>query len=486
MRRYRSGGFAIALLGLIAILAGIVIARALLLESKQITASAAPPLAIDRDAAIARLSQAVQIRTVSGEPINRLEFIAFLRVAYPNVHRHMQPEWVGDDALLFTYPAIDPSLPPLLIMGHYDVVPVEPAALKKWTHPPFSGAIADGFVWGRGTLDDKITVISVLEAAESMLAEQRYPKRTILFAFGGDEEIGGRRGAAEIAKLLASRYKKLDAVIDEGGVITDGVVPGATKPVALIGIAEKGAVSVELLARGSGGHSSMPPQRTEVGAIAAAVDRVQRNPFDAGVRGASAAMFRWLAPEMPFGRRVVMANPWLFEPVLVAETKHSTSFNAALRTTTAPTIISGGVKDNVIPTEGRAVINFRTLPGDSVQNVVDHVKRAIDDPHIQVRVLEGWEPSTVSDADAPQFRALQSTIAQTFPDAIVAPYLVVGATDARYFRSLTPNVYRFMPVTVTQRDLERVHGIDERVSIDAYLGAIRFYRTLIRNMGGSA
>ncbi len=467
---------------LLAMFVAVLLVRAAMLESKQIRASAAPPLAIDRDAAVARFSRAIRIRTVSSEQPDNAAFLAWLAQAYPRVHTSLQRELVGRDALLYTWRGTDPTLPPLLLMGHYDTVPVEPASLAQWTRDPFSGAVAGGFIWGRGTLDDKLTVIALLEAAELLLAQNHRPKRTILFAFGADEELGGRHGAAEIAKLLTARGVKLDAVIDEGGVITVGTVEGTTKPVALVGIAEKGMASIELLSRGAGGHSSMPPQRTEVGAIAAAVERVQQRPFEAGIKGASAAMFRWLAPELAFGRRVVMANLWLFGAVLESETKRSNSINAVLRTTTAPTMISGGVKDNVIPSEARAVINFRILPGDSVQSVLNHVRSAVADPHIAVKLLEGWEPSPVSDADAPPFRALHTTIAQTFPDTIVTPFLVVGATDARYFRSLTPNVYRFMPVAMTQRDLERVHGIDERIAVDAYLGAIGFYRTLIVNM----
>lgn len=474
--------FLAALAALIAILVG----RALTLSSKQITAPPALPLAIDRDAAVARLSRAVQFRTVSSEnPVaERQAFIAWLAQTYPRVHASLRREIAGVDSLLYTWPGTDPTLAPLLLMGHYDVVPIEPASLSKWTHPPFRGDVADGFVWGRGTLDDKLAVISMLEATEMLLAANHHPRRTILFSFGSDEEIGGENGAAAVAKLLATRGVRLEAVIDEGGAITVGTMEGVTKPVAVIGIAEKGSATIELLSRGSGGHSSMPPRRTEVGAIAAAVDRVQSRPFDSGVRGAAAAMFRWIGPEMPFPRRVLLANLWLFAPLLESQAKRSPSFNAMLRTTTAPTMISGGVKDNVIPSEARAVINFRIVPGTSVRNVVDHVRGAVDDARIRVQLTDGWEPSPESDAEAPQFRALQRTIAQTFPDALVVPYLVVGATDARWFRGLTPNVYRFVPYALTERDLQRVHGIDERIAVDVYLNAIRFYRTLIVNMAG--
>ncbi|HVE70542.1 MAG TPA: M20 family peptidase [Thermoanaerobaculia bacterium] len=465
----------------IAALIAVLLVRTFTMTSRQITAAAVSPPQIDRDAAVARFARAIQFRTVSGQPHE--EFVAWLAQTYPRVHASMRREVVGNGALLFTWAGSDPSLAPLLLMGHYDVVPVEPGT--KWTHDPFSGAVADGFIWGRGTLDDKGTVIATLEAAELLLGQNHHPRRTILFAFGADEEVGGANGAAVVARLLASRGVKLDAVIDEGGVIAIDSVEGAPKPVALIGIAEKGMASVELRSRGSGGHSSMPPERTEVGRIAAAVDRVQQRPFDAGVKGAAEAMFRWLGPEMPFGKRMVFANLWLFEPVLEGMAKRSTSLNATLRTTTAPTIIGGGVKDNVIPSEARAVINFRILPGETVEQVVDHVRRAVDDEKVQVRLEDSaWDPSPVSDAEAPQFRALQRTIMQTFPDTIVAPYLVVGATDARYFRSLSANVYRFTPVAMRQRDLSRVHGIDERVEVEAYVRAIAFYVLLMRNMGG--
>jgi carboxypeptidase PM20D1 len=228
----------------------------------------------------------------------------------------------------------------------------------------------------------------------------------------------------------------------------------------------------------------MPPPRTEVGAIAAAVDRVQRHPFPAGVRGAVAQNLRWLAPEMPLARRAVMANLWLLEPLLVREARRSPSLDASLRTTIAPTVIAGGVKENVIPTTARAVINFRILPGDSVPGVVEHVRRAVDDPHVEVRLVgTAEEPSTVSDPEAPFFRLLQRTIEQVFPEAVVAPYLTVGATDARHFRELTPNVYRFLPCRFGPADLTRMHGVDERVAVDDLFAAIRFYRALLVNAG---
>ena len=478
----------VLILLVIVVLAGVLVGRALTVSSKQAAGvPRAPQLKMDRHAAMARFVRALQFRTISfgdakpSVPVEHDQFVTWLATAYPRVHASLSRELVGK-SLVFVWPGWDKRLDPLLLMGHYDVVPIEPGTETRWEHPPFSGAIAGGYVWGRGTMDDKLTVIALLESAESLLAEGFKPKRTIYFAFGEDEEAGGA-GAARVAKLLASRGVKFEAVIDEGGAILLDSIKGAPKPVAVIGIAEKGFASVELSAQGKGGHSSMPPARTEVGSVAAAVDAVQSNPFPAGVRGAAAHTFRWLAPEMPFAQRVALANLWLFEPALKAQTSKSGSMNAMLRTTTAPTIISGGVKDNVIPSHARAVINFRLLPGDSTASVLAHVKEAVDDPHVGVKLTgPGSEPSPVSNPDSPQFRALQETIAAVFPDVIVAPYLVVGATDARHFTPLSRSVFRFVPARITEADLARAHGTNERIAVDDYFEAIRFYRALIAKL----
>lgn len=471
-------------LTVVVILIAVLIGRALSAGSMQIAEPAAPALTIDRAPALGRLARAIQFQTVSYE--NRAAggeheaFVAWLAEAYPRVHASLRREVVNGKSLLFTWSGSDPALAPVLLMGHYDVVPVEPGTESKWEQPPFSGAVSGGYIWGRGTIDDKTSVIAMLESADLLLGEGFRPKRTVFFSFGHDEEIGGHEGAEQVARLLASRGVKLDAVFDEGGVIMlrSSLTP---KPLALVGIAEKGSASVELLAAGRGGHSSMPPPRTQVGVIAAAVDRLQSHPFRAGVRGATAEFFRWLAPELPFGKRVVMSNLWLFRPLLEAQAKESYSLNAMLRTTTAPTIIEGGVKENVIPSQARAVVNFRILPGDTASSVTEHVRMTIDDANVKLRVADHQDPSPVSDPRARPFRTIQRTISQVRPGTVVAPYLVVGATDARYFTPLTPNIYRFIPVPMTEPDLERFHGTNERIAVDDYFEAIRFYRTLILN-----
>lgn len=479
---------ALIVLALGAIVAGIAGVRAALVRSRQVGVAPAARVPVDREA-VARLSRAVQFRTVTyadGPAGDHAAFVGWLKSAYPRVHAEMTPELVGGHSLLFTWRGSDPSLAPLLLTGHYDVVPVEPEAEKKWSVPPFSGVVRDGFVWGRGTLDDKVTVLGILEASEMLLRGGWRPRRTILFAFGHDEERGGERGAQAVARLLASRRVRLDAVIDEGGAITEGVAPGVAAPVALIGTAEKGFVSIELAASGSGGHSSIPPPETPIAIVAAAVGEVQRHPLPSRVTRSTRSMFETLAPEMDAVTRTVAANLWLTKPLLDLQARKSDSLRAFLHTTTAATMIGGGVKDNVLPTEARAVINFRILPGETPQSVLAHVRRVVTDDRVRLRVIgeAPHAPSPESDSTAPQFAAVARTVRALFPGTVVTPYLVTGATDARYYQPLSPNVYRFLPVRFRKEDLERAHGVNERIGIEDYFDAIRFYHLLMKNLAG--
>jgi carboxypeptidase PM20D1 len=479
---------AFTVLAFAAILVGIIAIRTALARSRQLRVAAVERVPIDPQA-VARLSRAVQFRTVTyagGPAGDHAALVDWLRSTYPRVHAEMTPELVAGHSLLFTWRGSDPSLKPLLLTGHYDVVPVEPEAEKKWRVPPFSGLVRDGFIWGRGTLDDKVTVLGILEASEMLLRDGWRPRRTILFAFGHDEERGGEGGAQAIARLLATRHVTLDAVIDEGGAITQGVAPAVAAPVALIGTAEKGFVSIELAATGNGGHSSMPPPETPIAIVAAAVEQVQQHPLPSRIARSTRTMFETLAPEMNAGMRTVAANLWLTKPLLVLQAGKSDSLRAFLQTTTAATLIAGGVKDNVLPTEARAVINFRILPGETPQSVFAHVRRVITDGRVRLRVIgeTPHTPSPESDSTAPQFTALARTVRGLFPGTVVTPYLVIGATDARYYQPLSPNVYRFLPVHFSKEDLARAHGVDERIGVNDYLDAIRFYHLLMKNLAG--
>jgi carboxypeptidase PM20D1 len=475
------------LLGL-CLLAGVLVTRTLSVPSRQVAPEAAAPFSVDADAAAARLAGALRLKTVAatdGSPANDAAFTAlhdYLREHFPRAHASLKREAVGRHSALYTWTGTDASLRPVLLVGHLDVVPVEPGTEGAWTRPPFSGDVADGYVWGRGALDDKGSVLAIFEAVEALLAAGHAPKRTVLLAFGGDEEVGGRGGAEVVATLLRERGVTLESVLDEGGMMLTGTVPGVTAPVALVGVAEKGFVSVELVVEGEGGHSSMPPKQTAVGVLSRAVTRLEEQPMPARLRGGSRALFDFMGPEMPFGMRLVFANLWLFEPLVVRQLSAQPSTNAAVRTTTAATMFEGSVKDNVLPARARAVVNFRILPGDSVEGVLEHVRRVVDDSRVKAGTLSFQsEPSPVSRTDSEGWGVLQRSIRQVFPESLVAPYLMVGAADARYFTALSDSVYRFMPLRLERADLARLHGRDERVSVQGYAGAVRFYAQYLRN-----
>jgi carboxypeptidase PM20D1 len=446
----------------------------------------APDVAV-RAGAAERLSGAIRIRTISPEEPSAFDadafkrFHGYLESVFPRVHSQLQREIVGTHSLLYTWQGTDPTANPILLIGHMDVVPIEPSTEDKWAHDPFGGAIVDGFVWGRGAIDNKSAVLGTLEAVEMLLAENFRPARTVYLAYGHDEEIGGVAGASQIAALLKRRGVKLELVLDEGGVIGDGVLGGVRDPVALVGIAEKGFATIELAARVAGGHSSMPPAQSAVGIVSAAVARLEQNPMPARLEGPTRQMFDHVGPEFPVLQRALFANLWLTRAVVTRRLEENAATNAMVRTTAAPTIFQAGAKDNLLPSYARAVVNFRILPGDSVSRVMDYVRRVVGDDRVEIKRTGRFsaEPSRVSRTDSNAFRTLSRSIRSIVPNVVVAPYLVVVATDARHYTDISDNVFRFLPLRLTSRDLERMHGIDERVGIREYETAIRTYRQLL-------
>lgn len=438
-------------------------------------------------AAIGRMAEAVRYRTISYfDSSTRFpeftRFRAFLVRAYPLVHTKLRREVVDSATLIYTWRGTDTSLAPVLLMGHQDVVPVEPGTEKDWKHGPFSGDVADGFIWGRGTLDDKFSVLGNLEAVEALLKKGYQPRRTVILTFGYTEELGGAT-AAKTAQLLRQRGIAPWFVMDEGGALGDSIVPGVASRVALIGVSEKGYLSLRLTAHGQGGHSSMPPKETAVSILGGALDRVQRTPLPPRMNDATRAMFNTVGPLMPYSRRFVMANMWLFEPVVQAGMARMASGNAVVRTTTAVTMVSGGIKDNVVPSTATAVVNFRLLPGDSVKWVVERIKDIVHDSRVDVEPIEGSarEASAVSPTNSEGYRVIAQSIREAYPGTTVSPFLLMGGTDARNFYLVSPNVYRFAPMLVDGDELKIVHGTNERVKVSSYLAAIGAYRRIIEN-----
>jgi carboxypeptidase PM20D1 len=480
----------IVLIALVAVI-GVGTLRTLGLRSRQPTPGTPAAIALDPAAAAERLAGAIRFPTVSwGDATKRdtnafLGLHAYLAGQFPKVARVLTRETIATYSLLYTWAGRRGDLPPVILLAHLDVVPADTSG-RPWTQPPFSGAIAGGSVWGRGTLDDKSGVLGLLEAVEALLAAGFTPERTVYLAFGHNEEDGGdASGAAAIAQHLAGRGIHDAWLLDEGGVILEGV-PGVRQPVAFVGITEKVPVNFELRVEAPGGHASMPPAETAVGILGRALDRLEHRPMPARFDGTVLEMFRTLAPEMTLPMRALFANLWLTRPLIVRRLAGEPRSNASLRTTMAPTMLDASPKANVLATSARAIVNVRMLPGDTLEAVTRHMQSAIDDERVKLTVLAGEAGAAppVSPTESGEFARLGSAIRSVYPDVLVAPLLTVGATDARFYTGIAPRSYRFLPVHFPGI-LDVIHGVDERVPIDAYANAVRAYATLIKEMAGS-
>jgi len=484
----------LALAALLLMLIAVLAVNTLRHGSRQLDVGAAAPLAIDEKAVADKLAGAVRFKTIASREdaeANADEFRklhAYLRERLPRAHQALKVETVGGYSLLYTWQGTDTRAQPVLLMAHQDVVPISPGTEAKRTAQPFAGEVRDGFVWGSGAWADKARVIAQLEAVEMLLATGFQPRQTVMFAFGHDEEVNGLRGAASLLKTFQDRKLRFEFVLDEGSAITQGVLPGIDKPVALIGLAEKGYASVLLQATGTPGHSSMPPPvgTSAIGQVATALHRLEHEQRPASIRGVAREMFETLAPEFGGVQRVVLSNLWLTEPLVRRSLEKGKSTNALIRTTTALTIVDGGNKDNVLPGQASATVNFRLLPGESIDTAVQHVK-AKAGPGVDVRVLPGAsEPSPLSRTDVPGYQLLARTLRAQFPGVLVSPSLVLQGTDSHHYVSVADQVYRFAPVRVTPEDLPRLHGIDERIGVKNLAEHVRFYHLLLSNLNSPA
>lgn len=485
----------------VTVIAGLVLLVAVLVGKTLMVPAYDPPkagpaatAAFDAQKVAERLGAAVRFQTISWQdgvaPENlkasqdaMIAFRDWIEKTYPGFSKTARREIISDYSLLFTWQGSDPDLKPVLLMSHLDVVPVAPGSEGNWKHAPFAGDIADGYVWGRGTMDTKAGIIGQLEAAEALIAAGFTPKRTIMFAFGHDEELGGKNGNQKIAAMLEAKNIRLELVNDEGGAITTGVVPGVEQPVALVGIAEKGYVTLQLTAHSPGGHSSLPLPiaETAIGRLAHAIERIEEAPFESRIDGISRDFLEQLMPAMSFGPKLAIANLWLLEPLVIQSMNKSPGSAASLHTTIAPTIIQGGVKENVLPPEATVTINFRVHPRDTIAGVVEHVRKAVNDDQIDVKVSNpGREASSTSKVDGPQFALVRSTLQKVKPGVIVVPNLVSGGTDSRYYNDLTDNVFRIVPAELTADDLKGFHGTNERVPVASLALIASYYGELIR------
>ncbi|MCJ7626104.1 MAG: M20 family peptidase, partial [Anaerolineaceae bacterium] len=430
----------------------------------------------------AHLAEVIQCETIShgddqppmAEAFHELHQI--LEKNYPLVHNHLKLELINEYSMLFTWEGLRPELAPILLAAHQDVVPADPTTLELWKHAPFSGAIADNHVWGRGTLDNKNQMIASLEAVESLLKTGHQPQRTVFLAFGHDEEIGGSQGAQQIVDTLLERGIILAAVIDEGGSVMQGMLPGVDSSIALVGTAEKGSLTLELSVESAPGHSAAPPPHTTIGTLAKALTRLEANPMPSNL-STIIPIYKAASPVLPFTVRVALANQWLFGGMTRTTMTKNPQINALMRTTTAITMINGGIKVNILAPRASAKVNFRLFPGDTVADVIAHTRRVVADEQVDVKPLKnsGREASATSSSDSKAFQTLSATIKQVFGNIPVAPFLVFGGTDARYYTQISENVFRMTPIVTKPDDAGRVHGINERISLQNLENMVKFF-----------
>lgn len=433
-----------------------------------------------------RLSRMVQLPTVSAELDERgpEPFRAFHELVgelYPLVARHLEFEQITDYGLLYRWRGTGDDAP-VVLMAHYDVVPVDES--DDWTHPPFAGVIADGRVYGRGTLDDKGPLAVVLEAVENLLADGFAPRRDVYLSFGGNEESYG-----EAAQTIAATFRERGItpwlVLDEGGAVVDAPLPFIQVPAAMVGVGEKGVMTVRMLARGDGGHASAPPARTAATRIARAVERVAANPFPVRMPASIRSMLAGFTPHTRGGAklllRVLTAFPALTARVFV---RLGGEPAALVRTTVAPTMLAGGTAPNVLPSQASATLNLRVALGETVDGAVERLRRRVRDDAIAFELVEGSEPSPESATDNAQFQAIRDAVAASYPEAITAPYIMMAATDSRHFHRFSPAVYRFAPIAMSAAERATIHGVDESASIESLERGERFHRALITATAG--
>jgi carboxypeptidase PM20D1 len=468
----------------------IVVVRTVLFERSQGAIEPITGVPVDDQQVAENLAAAVRCRTVplddSGTPDPEAfcQLHQMLEESYPRVHQQLGREVVSGYSLLYTWPGVQPDLEPVMLMAHQDVVSADSTG---WTHPPFSGHICDGFIWGRGTLDIKNQLIGIMEAAETLLQQGFRPERTLLFGLGHDEETGGTNGCKVMGQLLKERGVRLAGIVDEGGGISAGLAAGVRGAVALIGVSEKGYLTVEFTVQGQPGHSSTPPPQTAIGILARALARLEAHPMPIHLRKLR-PLYHGIGRAAPLYLQVAFANVWLFGPLLRRWLTAIPEMNASIRTTTALTIVHGGVEDNTVPAEAKAIVNFRLLPGDTIADVLRRAKQVINDERVSLKPVEGKanEALPISPATGPAYDSLKMVIRQVFDNPPVAPFVMLGGTDCQHFVPVCDHIYRFTSLVMDESFRGLEHGIDERIPVASMGKMVQFYARLMQVWGTQA
>lgn len=463
--------------------------------------------------AIRRFVGGIRIPTISNESYEETnfkpfdEFMKYLANSYPEVYKVMDTDTINKYGMVFHWKGKNRNLKPILFLSHYDVVPVagyDPstaipadtifqltdkplppihAYAEKWDYPPFSGAVVNGRIYGRGTLDMKCMLFSLMEGADDLITEGFQPERDIWFAFGHDEEVSGRQGALKIADYFKNRGMDFDAVYDEGGIIAapGSAIESIKAPLGLVGVGEKGFLTLRLTVKGMGGHSSMPPKKSSLVYAAEIIEKLNSDQFPAQIITPIETFFDNIGNEMGFFSRMAIANQWLLKPLLLSTMEKSPASNALVRTTTAITMANGSDAPNVLSSESEVTVNFRILPGDSVSGVIEHVKKICKGYDIGMEVISQREPSGISPVNVRGFEIIQEEVAKIYPDAIVTSYITIGGTDSYKYQTVSNDIYRFMPLYLNQYEQRTIHNENEYISLENF-GKIQWYfKELMKN-----
>ena len=464
-------------------LLSIALIRTLMHSAPEPTVNVGLTADIDGEAATNNLAASIRFKTISHqdkEKFSPQEFEGFIKWAadtYPEFHSAMQLEML-EYTLLFKWEGSDNSLAPILLTAHYDVVPVIPGTESIWEEEPFAVVISNNRIWGRGALDDKSGVVGMMEAATYLIQNNFQPTRTVYFSFGHDEEIGGG-GAAQVTEKLKQEGVQLQWSLDEGSFVNRGFFPGVDKLVAPINVAEKGIMNLLIVAKAKGGHSSTPPKKTAVTILADALIKLENEPLPGSLEGLSAVMFDEVSKHMPFGYRFLFANRWLFGGLLESRMSSTPIINAMIRTTTAPTMLSGSIKSNVLPIEATALINFRLHPRDSVESVTEHVRRVVGSEQVEVRTLSGREASDVSSWESPGYEIISSSLSKVYGEVVTVPGIMIAASDTRHYSKVADNSFRFNPFIIVPEDMTGFHGTNESIAVDSFVAGIQTYVEII-------
>lgn len=476
--------------GLILIPSWILIRGALQIASKQLAVQPTTAPNFDRDSLIGNLGSILRIESVAGAAradgtqsesnAGRTQIAESLLLQFPLLHAQLIRREIGTHGLLFTWGGRNAQAPGVILAAHFDVVPA--GDVQAWTQAPFAGAVADGYAWGRGTLDNKSSGIAILTAVEHLLSKEFVPPVPIYLAFGFDEEIGGHNGAKAIAEYMRDAGIAAEFALDEGGVLAQGIIDGLDAPVALIGIDEKRSLQIELKVGGQGGHASLSGGETAIGVLSKALVRIESNPFDARLSESTRRMLETCAAEMSFAKRLILGNLDIFSPLVTHQLAGDSSTASSVRTTAAITMIAGGTAPNALPSEARAGIDLRLLPDSNAEDVIASLLRSIDDPRVQLIAGDFPLPGPTASIESSAYQTIAATIRAVFPEAIVSPYMTPGATDVRHYAGVAKDLYRFLPIPMEAEDLKRLHGVDERIALGDLAAMVHFYVQLIQQL----